>query len=357
MYKSIILGAAIAAANLSYADPYQFEVGAQYRDTDFDKSNDQSSYAIAGTYFLKPVDDSKGPLFEADFISRSSSVSLLYRDTDRDNAGLTDGDSEEYAIRGRYISPDKGWFIGLEYGETEEDVFFGDTDTDFYALSVGAYVAENTTFSLNFQRQDTDFADQNITFQSEFSLSRLTKSKSDVDSMGVSFRHLGTIKDYNFVVSASYNNGNLNTKTRTTISNTISSTVNNAVSSTIKIESDIDEYGFGLAFYPDRNWRIAASYINTDIENFHTEEYSLAANWFVTEQLSVNIAYSDLKSDSPTNAIQGIIDSSDVEITNDLIFPFVADIFQGVASPAPLPSSNDFNVESERVSVSINYRF
>ena len=83
MFKKTALVAGIALAMSAAAQAeYQWELGAGYSTGEFDigdQNPDNDVLSGYGTYFIDAVDDTKGPLAEAAFLDRTSSISMFAR--------------------------------------------------------------------------------------------------------------------------------------------------------------------------------------------------------------------------------------------------------------------------------------
>jgi len=164
MFKQTVVAGAVAAAlSLSAQADYQFEVAGAYATGELTAASgvdaDQDLFTLGGTYYLNPVDDSKGPRSEDAFIDHASEISLFYTggEVDFDNGG--DSDIENISASGRYVTPQSHWIVGLGYQFEDGD---GGADTDSYSVQVGKYIADTTTvtagwtFTENDDNRETD---------------------------------------------------------------------------------------------------------------------------------------------------------------------------------------------------------
>ena len=74
--KKLLLTLAIAAASVS-ANAYQLEAGVNYADNDAGNTT-----GVFLDYHFAPVDTSKGPLNESNFLGKSSYVGAEYKTND-----------------------------------------------------------------------------------------------------------------------------------------------------------------------------------------------------------------------------------------------------------------------------------
>ena len=94
MFKKTALVAGIALAMSATAQAeYQWELGAAYATGEFDigdQNPDNDVISGYGSYFINAVDDTKGPLAEAAFLDRASSISILARNANIDGDAIKD---------------------------------------------------------------------------------------------------------------------------------------------------------------------------------------------------------------------------------------------------------------------------
>jgi Putative general bacterial porin len=139
--------AGVVMLPVANADQYQYQLNADYSNGDLDLF-ETDTWSLAGTYYFNLVDDSKGPLAEAAFLSKSSSISLGYTDVSSELDGGSDFDSDEVEIYGRYVSQTSSAIVDLGYSLSEFDDI--DSDTDFFNIGVGFYLDDTTTFVANY---------------------------------------------------------------------------------------------------------------------------------------------------------------------------------------------------------------
>ncbi len=242
--KKSKLAAAIAALAFSgsvVADEFQFEGVVSLSDGDIEVGSDEGdtdSIGIAGTAYFAPVDDSKGPLAEAAFLDRASSVSAAFSDGE---AG--DLDVEGRGIDLRLVDGESGWTLGLDFATVEVE----DADSDTFGVSVGNYVAENTEVSLSFASTDVDGGD-------------------DSDSWFLGVHHV-VPADVSYAIGAAIG--------------------------TVEVGDD-DETAFSIdgTVYPNNNLGLGVSYatVDGDVDN---DTVSIFGEWFVNNQFAVMLSFDD----------------------------------------------------------------
>ena len=146
--KKLGLATALLLA-MTGAQAYQFEVQGQSEYVDNTANDKNFTGAVQGTYYLKNVDSSKGPLAEAAFLNQASNVSVAYNYGEYDEAGL-DIVSHTYGAKAEAYIPTKfvPAYLSASYSHTINDsknnnLEDGDDNGDRYAVELGAVVAPN----------------------------------------------------------------------------------------------------------------------------------------------------------------------------------------------------------------------
>ncbi|WP_445116828.1 porin Omp33-36 [Acinetobacter sp. WZC-1] len=160
--KKLGLATAVLLA-MTGAQAYQFEVQGQSEYLDTTVNDKDFTGSVAGTYYLKDVDSSKGPLAEAAFLNQASSVSLGYNYATHDSNG-EELEAHTFGAKGEAYFPTKyvPVYASLSYSHTKTE-FDGanqvnrDDNGDRYALEVGAVVVPNFLVAVGY----TNVADQN----------------------------------------------------------------------------------------------------------------------------------------------------------------------------------------------------
>lgn len=141
--KKVLLSLAITALSTS-AYAYQFEAGVNHANND-----DADATGAFFNYHFADVDTSKGPLNEANFLSKSSYVGVSY--VDHDYYDTVTG-------QGRFVFGND-WTLG---------VVVSDADYDFenvtrYSATVGKYVNDHSEVFLGYADSDVDDSEEEIT--------------------------------------------------------------------------------------------------------------------------------------------------------------------------------------------------
>lgn len=120
MFSLAALGLAVQA------NAYQVEVNGTYQNVDNDAA-DVDIYRLGGEFYFNNVEANSGPLKEAAFLEKASSVRATYEDLD-----TVDG----IILGGRFVAPGSNMLL-------EAEVNTGDLDG--WNLGAGVYIDDNST--------------------------------------------------------------------------------------------------------------------------------------------------------------------------------------------------------------------
>ena len=157
--KKLGLATAVLLA-MTGAHAYQFEVQGQSEYVDTTANDKNFTGTAQGTYYLKNVDASKGPLAEAAFLNQASNVSVAYNYIKYDEKDTVNVESHTYGVKGEaYLpTPYLPVYASASYNHTINDYKDGESDDngDRYALEAGAMLLPNFLVAVGY----TSVADQ-----------------------------------------------------------------------------------------------------------------------------------------------------------------------------------------------------
>lgn len=144
--KKLGLATALLLA-MTGAQAYQFEVQGQSEYIDTTVNDKDFTGGIQGTYYLKDVDASKGPLAEAAFLNQASNVSLAYNYGEVGSNGV-DVIAHNFGAKAEAYIPTKfvPAYVSASYSHTildSKNQNRADDNGDRYALEVGALATKN----------------------------------------------------------------------------------------------------------------------------------------------------------------------------------------------------------------------
>ncbi|MDM1757618.1 MULTISPECIES: porin Omp33-36 [Acinetobacter] len=157
--KKLGLATALLLA-MTGAQAYQFEVQGQSEYIDTTVNDKDFTGGIQGTYYLKNVDASKGPLAEAAFLNQASNVSLAYNYGEVGSNGV-DVIAHNFGAKAEAYIPTKfvPAYASASYSHTildSKNQNRADDNGDRYALEVGALATKNFLVAVGY----TSVADQ-----------------------------------------------------------------------------------------------------------------------------------------------------------------------------------------------------
>jgi hypothetical protein len=151
--KKLLLASAVAmiATGQAYAD-YQFELGGLYTQGEIGNT-DYDGFGIGGEFHFDRVDTSKGPLAEASFLDKSSSIGFGFISVEPDIKNSDDIDFTN--IGGRFVTA-TNLIIEADYATTD----YGNSDVDTIGIGVGTYLDDNTDLVVSYSNEDDNSSDK-----------------------------------------------------------------------------------------------------------------------------------------------------------------------------------------------------
>ena len=151
----LLIGAAVAAACAASpvrADEFSWQLsGVTNRLEAGDFRRD--SWAVDGTYYVNPIDDSAGPYELASFLHPTTRVSAAASQSES-FAEIAD-DPTAFTLNGAYVLPGKKWYFGANYAKSNLDGVVQPVtgyDEKGYGVLAGRYLGASTTLELGLGR-------------------------------------------------------------------------------------------------------------------------------------------------------------------------------------------------------------
>jgi hypothetical protein len=275
MFKktAIITGIALAMSAGAQAD-YDWELGAGYTGGTIsqeaknrvDKSqrikqdNDTDAFDVSGTWYMETVDTSKGPLGQAAFLDHASSITLAtgYNKTRVSQQNNPDG--ETYVADMRYVAEGPGWKLSgflVDLGFERQEL--GDNKVDNWNVGLGKYITQDTTLVAEYKYQSLN-----------------NGSGSGIDYYGGTVESFFAMGDGGLMASANFG--------RSYVSN----------------REDVDTYGLSGTYYLGSNLGFGLSWEQSEEGGYEVNSYGVSAEWFISENFAVTLAYSDIAADDVT---------------------------------------------------------
>lgn len=139
-------------------------------------SSDSDQINLSGAWYYSGLSDADGPKSRSAFLSRASSISLVYSYSDDSSSfhttgggifapsnGSTDGRSNALLAKFRHVWRDSGWYVlagvgrveSEQHGESNGISFSSDFETTAYTLGAGKYFGQATAVDLSVAEEDT----------------------------------------------------------------------------------------------------------------------------------------------------------------------------------------------------------
>ncbi len=269
MFKktALVAGIALAISATAQADyQWQVDAGVAMGTFDYDFRNvpgfgnygdsvDADIYNVGGTYFFETVDTSKGPLGEAAFLDHASSLAVGFTDGDIDLSSGDDASGQTYNADMRYVAEGPGWKLsGVIVDVTFERAEPGDREVNTWGGGLGYYVTPNTTAVMSYENVNVN-------------------NGGDADRWSLDVEHF-----------FAFGNGGL--MARASGGKTVVSGID-----------DPTTWVLGGTWYLNNNLGLGIDYALEDENGYEIQGVRANVEWFITESLAVDLAYTDITPD------------------------------------------------------------
>lgn len=240
MNKFILAASLLTVSSFSALgqDSFTSIISAGYGTSDY---ND--SYNISGSYFLTPVDSTKGPLGESVFLNRSNALraGLSRSESDFQDKSFS---SNFWNLGGTYHLNNSGLFINIDVANVNYSI---GPSSKSYALGGGYYLSDDWFITID-TMYDNDFKYQN---------------------MRVGTKKLFELDDDSFIsLNASVTNKNYT-------------------------------YTVGADYYFNKHLSVGLAH--TWYDDLDADTTSISANWFITDTVSVSLGIDKLDNGTSTD--------------------------------------------------------
>ena len=198
-------------ASSASAEQFSWQLSGGYGETELSPFADTERTMLDATYYLDPVDDTRGPYALAPFLNRSSRVTGgVSKETTTitvpvayigplpppgPTAWTSTEDTTGYTVGGRYVWSASGWYVGAAYRDLDTDqeqsspLSRQGTTSDGYELFGGRYFGESTSLDLTAgtARQTTELT---LTCITSLCLSGSTATQIDTDDWSIGALHV-----------------------------------------------------------------------------------------------------------------------------------------------------------------------
>ncbi len=267
--KKLGLATALLLA-MTGAQAYQVEVQGQSEYIDTTANDKDFTGGLQGTYYLKDVDSSKGPLAEAAFLNQASNVSVAYN---YGELGSDDIDviAHNYGVKAEAYVPTQvvPVYASASYSHTILDSKNNnatDDQGDRYALELGAFAAPNFLVAVGY----TSIADQTALDAFNVMANGVVKSVGetatigeDQDAITARTKYVGAIDGTNMAIG--FESG--------------------------LVYGDDTAYNLGTTLFVTPKLSVGASYAESSFAGTPDSAWGANVNYFITPAVAVGASY------------------------------------------------------------------
>ena len=289
---------------VSTAQAYQFEVKGQYGESiDEPRGYEAEQTQASFVWWLDDVSTKDGPLAEAGFLSKSSSLSFSFgrAETEFDVSGMLlpffgpsiDSQTDRSEARFAWIHR-SGWLVAAHAARSEmeqEASLFGDMDGDEYGLTIGYYLTDATTVEASYSLAESDggsIRPRNPCplLVDPCSLLQGNRTKVEVDTAALVLKHVASLLNQDFAVSLGYARAELDSTIRSAITTLDPFRVPRSIVVRTSQSAESNVLNVGATWYPTKHLGFELGYARQDADgSSDTDSYRLGTNWFVTENI------------------------------------------------------------------------
>lgn len=216
---------------------------------------DYSGWNVDGQWFFAPVDTSLGPQQLAEFMSRASSIGGAYSSLEGDDSNFEIETWQVYT----HITLGEAWVATAAFGSADATQSRDENDIDLYHVALGYYIAQYTRLRTGYNRENGD----NIEY----------------DRWSIDVNHVQQLEN-GMTWQASVLYGSLRGK------------------SEIGQDDDGSDIEINMSWYFNDQFGVGADYdIHARDATGDTDRYSLWANYFVSEKISLKLSHNSEEND------------------------------------------------------------
>jgi len=276
---SRLIGTVVAAACAAFAaqaEEFSWQLsGGMSRAEVGDFSRD--SWAVDGTYYVKPIDDSAGPYELASFLNPTTRVSAAASKVDADF-----NDPAAYTLSGAFVLPSEKWYVGANYSKSISDdtAYIPDFDGKGYGVSAGRYLGPNTTLELGLGRSEARASLCTAVSSATGCFGPLIDTETTTDSVDLEVLHVRRFRSLTYSLQGRVSELDSQSETRSSSPPFLSE---NAYSRRV--------YSVATELFPTERLGVRIGYSQPD-SDVDIDSYDVGATWFFKPRVAVQFTLS-----------------------------------------------------------------
>ena len=274
-----LIGAAVAAACAAFAaqaEEFSWQLsGVTGRAEAADFSRD--SWAVDGTYYLKPIDDSSGPYALASFLNPTTRVSAAASKSDADLVS----DPAAYTLSGAFVLPGEKWYVSGDYSKStmDDSPFVTYSGPKGYGMRAGRYLGANTTLEFGWggSEQKSSFACP----PNMFCIGPALETKTTTDSVGLEVFHVRRFHSLTYSLEGRVSQSDADVEVRSGL----------PLPSPPGIGDESRVYLVATELFPTNRLGVRVGYSRPDGDR-DVDSYDVTATWFFKPRIAVQFGLS-----------------------------------------------------------------
>lgn len=260
--KKLLAACIVLASHVALAESYHAELNESFSNGNIetgDNTSDKDQKFIGGSYYFKKVDTDQGPLGEAAFLSKSSSVSALFGETKYEDQNETASfDDTAFAV---HIAAPNGLIVNLDYiGARDED---NHDDVETISVGAGTYIKDRHALVFSY---DNEIAEDSSDY-------KISTERYDLNYHGV----IPLNADAAIAIDA------------------------DLAYLKADYDGDFDQEGNDISadvtYYPTKRLGLVVGLGNSERGDITTKSWSIGAEYFLIEGFAVKLAYTSTEED------------------------------------------------------------
>jgi hypothetical protein len=282
-----IVVAAAGSASAARAEEFSWQLsGVSTRLEAGDYRRD--SWAVDGTYYVNPIDDSAGPKALASFLHPTTRVSAVASQSESFLERADDPTA--FTLSGAYVLPAEKWYFGASYAKTDLDGVVPPvtrSDEKGYGVIAGRYLGASTTLELNLGRSEQSFESSLclplVPCPSTAAIPYAVETTTD--SVGLDVFHVRRFRSLTYSLQGSVAQADAELAIRSPLPAFVPATEGDGP--TLRVYSVAGE------LFPTNRLGIRVSYSRPDGDGAaNAESYGVGATWFFKPRIAVQFTLS-----------------------------------------------------------------